>query len=714
VTATSRARYAAAAGLFWPVAGITANVVDALILQTLGGSAFPDGFALGVMGWLEWSALAPLVVLTALALQRARIAGARLFVAHAALAAATSFVHAALYFSLRTIFTGRPGLPGESAVGTWIAHMDVHLEMDLLVYTLTVAAVHAALSLRRRADAERAGEELQQHIAGAELELLKMQLPEGLLTRMLVRIEQLATTDPGTAEQLISTLSRLLRSALALASPNRALKHELVLARDFAAADAAVRERPFAVELRVPDDIASVSRPTQVMLPILVSVGRDAAAGEAPVVTVDVQAAEDHTVVRWTISGVRRFAHVRTLVQHLRLQLPPGKSISLRGDSGYFVLEYERRADAGDETPAMGVAGTGDAAEPPRRPPFELAVVLITIYPPLEAFTVSLLALLSRLLEHRPMLAAPFAAVGPAAVAAPAGLCLAWIAWRLRSRRHRAAGVLALGIGALLGPMACMVFFSAWMAALQPHRAVFAELVRRQVLTSYRTTDFLIFFGIAVGVLAYGRQFASEERQYENRLLDRQLARTHAQVLKDQLNPHFLFNALNSIVALLDRDQTAAAAMTAKLREYLALVLGMAERHEVPLREELECTMRYLVIEKIRFGERLAVHVDVHESALDALVPNLLLQPLIENAVKHGLAPIRGGAVFIRAEVEHGRLVIAVSDNGRGTRGRARPEGIGMQNVRNRLRQLHGTASTVEVEDHAGGYGVAIRLPLQR
>jgi two-component system LytT family sensor kinase len=200
----------------------------------------------------------------------------------------------------------------------------------------------------------------------------------------------------------------------------------------------------------------------------------------------------------------------------------------------------------------------------------------------------------------------------------------------------------------------------------------------------------------------------------KNRQLDQQLLRAHGQALKDQLNPHFLFNALNSIQALLDRNAgAAAAAMTARLRDFLVLVMSMAERQEVPLHEELDCMLAYLEIEKVRFGERLTVTVDIQPATLPALVPNLLLQPLIENAVRHGLAPIAGGSVLVEAHTEDSRLVIAVRDNGRGAVGVPRRDGVGLENVRNRLRQLHGPAFAIDLDTGSEGYGVLITLPFR-
>lgn len=705
------ARYSAAAAIFWPVSGVIILTCDAVIGEILHLPPITrDGIRWAQAGWGLWSLLAPAVVTVTLAFRR-RYHGAKLVAAHCVTALAASATHSILYFTLRTLIAGQPGTAGESAIDAWMGGLHVTLELDILVYVLTVTGVHAALSLRTMKEQEKEAEELQRRIGRTELELLKMQIPERLLMTMFTHIETLVVSSLEQAETLIERLSRLLRSALGFSVAKRTLSEEVALARNFASAATSIRKTPFRFGVRVWDERSSALPATKLMLPLLVSIWSDIADDESPDVVIDIV---ERRVV-WTIAGVRDASGLRSFAETVRVRLPPAESIFVRDTPDGLVITYARPAESVEE-PAMsrpvdGGVSPVSAARP--TPAIATLPAFLMLYPPVEAFAAGMITVGIAAANGVPAPDSAFAEVFPAAIATPAGLALAWISYQQRYRPQRAMILLALGIGAILGPVFCMALASAAIALFRPRSIVVFDVLREQIAASYRTDDFLIFFGIALGALAYGRQLASEERRFENQMLDEQLARMHAQALKDQLNPHFVFNALNSILALADRNRTAAAAMTARLREYFELVAGMAERHQVPLHEELRFTETYLDIEKVRFGERLNVSIDVEPAALTGLVPNLLLQPLIENAVRHGLEPMQGGSVFITAARERDELVIHVRDDGSGLRAAPRQQGIGMQNVRNRLRQLHGPAFTMDANSSPQGFSVAIRLPFR-
>lgn len=704
-------RYSAATAIFWPAAGLIIQISDSAIAWFLGRPPIGHGVIWALVGWLMWSILAPVLVGAALML-RGSYRGAKLMAAHCAAAMVASVMHSALYFAVKVLISGQPGTAGESLLEAWIGGLGITLELDILVYLLTVAGVHAALALHAMEEQERETEELQRLIGRAELELLKMQIPERLLMTMFRQIETLVVSSMARAETLINQLSRLLRSALAFAVAKRTFRDEVLLARNFALAATSTRKAPFLVDVHVAEEVCSALPPTKLMLPLLVSAWSDTAEDERPTITIDAVHRGSTFLAIWTIADVGDPTRLRSFAETVRVRLPDTESISVRKTPGGLAIAYERPAER-DEEAVLSRSMDGAAprtAAPRRGPVLGLWLALLTLYPPTEAFIAGLIAVAVAAMNGGPLPDAPFAEAGPAAVATPAGLALAWIAWRQRYRPQRSMVVFALALGAIVGPLVCMTIVSAAIALFQPR---FLDVLREQIAASYRTDDFLIFFGIALGALAYGRRLASEERRIENQALDEQLARTHAQVLRDQLNPHFVFNALNSILALADRDRTAAGAMTARLRQYFELVTGMAERQQVPLHEELRFTETYLDIEKVRFGERLKVSIDVEPAALSGLVPNLLLQPLIENAVRHGLEPKQGGSVFIVAERQRHELVITVRDDGPGLRKPPRQEGIGLQNVRNRLKQLHGRAFSMDADDRSNGFSVSIRLPFR-
>jgi two-component system LytT family sensor kinase len=183
-------------------------------------------------------------------------------------------------------------------------------------------------------------------------------------------------------------------------------------------------------------------------------------------------------------------------------------------------------------------------------------------------------------------------------------------------------------------------------------------------------------------------------------------------VLKMQLHPHFLFNTLHAISALMHKDVELADRMIARLGELLRSTLEHVGTQEVALRDELEFIKPYLEIEQARLGPRLTVQLDIDPEAMDANVPNLILQPLVENAIRHGIAPRAGaGHIEIHARRENGRVRLQVCDNGRGLATNY-TEGVGVGNTRARLRQLYGEEHQfVMCNRPDGGLEVTVALP---
>lgn len=229
-----------------------------------------------------------------------------------------------------------------------------------------------------------------------------------------------------------------------------------------------------------------------------------------------------------------------------------------------------------------------------------------------------------------------------------------------------------------------------------------------------------IIYAVIVGITCavdYYRRFRT--RELDAVRLESQLHQARLQAIRAQLHPHFLFNTLNAISSLIHDDPDAADTMVALLAGFLRTVVDDVERQEVTLREELALVEKYLAIEKVRFGDRLRVVIDAAPCTLDAVVPSLVLQPLVENAITHGLAPVaRGGTVTVRATCEDETLRLTVVDDGRGLAGAVGSppaEGVGLGTTRARLRQLHGDAGRIEVRaPREGGFVVDLRLPLRR
>ena len=198
--------------------------------------------------------------------------------------------------------------------------------------------------------------------------------------------------------------------------------------------------------------------------------------------------------------------------------------------------------------------------------------------------------------------------------------------------------------------------------------------------------------------------------------LETRLAQAQLQALKMQLHPHFLFNTLHSISTLVQENPEAAEGMIARLSELLRLSLENTGAQEVPLSTELEFIERYLEIERIRFDDRLQVRFDIDPQTLDAEVPNLILQPLVENAIRHGILPDRAGLIEVRSRLTGGKLLLQVIDNGPGLsceKPSSQPGcGVGLSNTRARLEAAYGKEHDFLLRAASnGGVEAAILIP---
>ena len=218
-------------------------------------------------------------------------------------------------------------------------------------------------------------------------------------------------------------------------------------------------------------------------------------------------------------------------------------------------------------------------------------------------------------------------------------------------------------------------------------------------------------FVLAWHAATYYRE--SRDRQVRAAELESLLHQAQLQALRSQLNPHFLFNALHSIAELVHADPKLAEQLLVRLGELLRQVLNSAAQPVVPLAEELEFIRGYLDIEQMRLGDRLQLEWDVEPAVLAARVPSLILQPLVENAIQHGVAPTaRPGAVTIRARRDGDLLLLEVRDTGPGMSAEdfERRRGIGITNTRARLERLYGTNQRLECRVDSGCV-VSVRLP---
>ncbi len=200
--------------------------------------------------------------------------------------------------------------------------------------------------------------------------------------------------------------------------------------------------------------------------------------------------------------------------------------------------------------------------------------------------------------------------------------------------------------------------------------------------------------------------------------LEAELARANLQALKSQVHPHFLFNTLHMISAMVYEDPARADVMISRLSDFLRATLDSSDAPTVPLKTELDVLSLYLDIMRARFGDRLAVAYDIAPDTLSALVPSFSLQPLVENAIKHGIMPRdTGGSITISAGREDGRLVVGVSDDGPGLKddpGELLDKGVGLRNIQSRLFGLYGADGVLRLGNTAdGGARIAFEIPFR-
>jgi len=232
------------------------------------------------------------------------------------------------------------------------------------------------------------------------------------------------------------------------------------------------------------------------------------------------------------------------------------------------------------------------------------------------------------------------------------------------------------------------------------------------VLTTVPWSVFM-YFTVLGCVFAFTYFLEAREREAHASRLAAQLAEARLGALRTQLNPHFLFNSLNALAVLVREPNTPAASrMLELLGDVLRQVLRTDQPHEVPLADELHFVEQYLAIEQVRFSDRLRVTFSIDEQVRAALVPGFVLQPIVENAIKHGVAKrADAGRIEITARVIGSMLELAVRDDGVGMAATQR-EGVGLSNTRERLRTLYGSDATLTITTPPdGGTVVTLRLP---
>jgi two-component system, LytTR family, sensor kinase len=303
----------------------------------------------------------------------------------------------------------------------------------------------------------------------------------------------------------------------------------------------------------------------------------------------------------------------------------------------------------------------------------------------------------------------------PWAVASP---LIVWLADRLNNVKPALAwsghGIAAAVIG---------LAYTAWSEQLtlrfQPYAPEFAHWTPRWPADFYYNlmATFVLYACVLLGHWLIETRARISARETEVAQLNEQLAQARLFALRSQVEPHFLFNALNAVAGLIREGRADAAVQTVvQLSDFLRQTLSAANRLEVPLADEIEFAQAYLTIQQTRFTDRLRLDIEVQDGLHNAAVPNLILQPLVENAVKHGISKCKeGGTVRVAASASGDTLDLYVANDGPSLPDdwNEREQSIGIANVCRRLRSLYGDASSFDIRNrNGGGVEVAIRIPL--
>jgi two-component system sensor histidine kinase AlgZ len=255
-------------------------------------------------------------------------------------------------------------------------------------------------------------------------------------------------------------------------------------------------------------------------------------------------------------------------------------------------------------------------------------------------------------------------------------------------------------------------FIARGFDSMQGWKGIYSEYARKTGML-YAAGFFYYLLSVAFNYAVIAQRTSSEAQA---RALESSVRAREAELiaLKAQINPHFLYNSLNSISALTSIDPAKAREMCVLLADFLRMTLGMGEKAVIPLREELALLEKYCAIEKVRFGDRLTVNEEIQEETKDCAVPPLLLQPLVENAVVHGIAQLpEGGWIRLKATRNAGRIGLTVENSWDSEATSSRKNGVGLKNVQRRLEARYGQEAYLEAKAGDEVFRVSLSFPAE-
>lgn len=699
-------------------------VSQTYLALTISGRVFvaKEQFLQAFTSWYLWAAFFPAI--SALAARFGFEAGAKVRSVAFHIAAGIGFAIA--HLSIQTLISSSIlGVPI-----TWNLFLGVKfvsgLFWRLFVY-LSILTICVAFDLRRRwQQAETESARIESGILRAQIDSLKMQIDPEFLFRSLRRLSKVMHDNVDEADTMVARLGDYLRMTLDTARKSEVtLREEIELFQCYLEVQNASEQHRLDLDLAIDPEAMSCTVPAQLLQAPVEDAIIHGSAFAAYRFLVAAEKTGFHLVLRIEDEGASQISghpRLEDLVHKWNaLYTPP---IVTRSSTSPGGIEIQVPLKLRKRGPEEFLQDSHEEIKAPevdiQTSPVRKWLIIIGVITLLAAyFTISTLL--------------PAASSGtkinwPVQLLTSSG----WYVWalitpvvlKLASRfplqrkyflKHfsiHLASFVALWVAASL-----MIAFIHWAANLGDYS--FIKTLPTFLGRSPYSLDVICYAVIFAVQRALTHQRNLEESRLYALRLESQLARASLHALKMQLHPHFLFNALNSLSELMQEDREAAEKMIVHLETFLKLTLNNSQRQEVPFEEELEFLRSYLAIENIRFQDRLNVKMTIGPQTLRVPVPNLVLQPIVENAIKHGVAPRRSaGQIEIDAQRDNGILRVCVKDNGPGLNkaGKKTPPrtGVGLSNTRERLHQLYGTAHRFEmINGPEGGLIVSFEVPVR-
>ena len=688
-------------------------------------------------GWYLWGLLFPLLHHVSQRFPFDKARWKKNLLVHLGIAFSVAFFHAVFQVKFNDWL---PYVPAEERKSMFNGFFVGMVMWRMLIYSAVISVSHAIEYYRKFREAELQGTRIEARILRAQMEALKMQLNPDFVFETLRSITDFMHRNLATADKMIARLGDFLRLTLDTSGTSRVpLRKELEFVRCYLEIQKLRLQKNPQVQFQIDPEGLDFQVPNLILHSLIQEAMERRQNAQDFDALLDVRVQTDPDCLKIEVTDALKDGAIPGRQNlHERLQQVYGSGFRLLSadfEGGRkTIAEIPQIEEAQVESDIIDAPEPSEerAAElewlhrtnvPEEAPKPERSSLWLTFFVSAGIFTIvglffMLRETLVRLVNKEYVdFAEQFTYFGMWYLWAIATPYIIYFSKKFPLERKDLAKNLLLHIansGFVLITMA-FVDLCIWYMT-KPQTDAFWTFIFKTFRFSDFSVDVLMYWTIVA--VAYAARYYREYRRGEIRAhkLRAQLARAQLQALKMQLHPHFLFNTLNSISELMQEDLEIAEKMMSHLERFLLLTIRNSEAQEVPFEMELEFLKCYLEIEHVRFQDRLSVHMDIEPQTMDVQVPNLLLQPIVENAIRHGIANrSSAGHIDIRAVRTDGRLQVRVQDDGPGLP-ESRPangrKGLGLSNTRERLQQIYGRRYRFDLENAPeGGLVVTLEIP---